>query len=295
MTSPSGLALLDKPAGISSFQALTPLKKTLGTGRVGHLGTLDRFAAGLLPVLVGTCTRLAFLFEGEDKAYRAVFVFGRSTDTLDPEGRIVAEGPVPDRPSVERALESFLGPLQQVPPEYSAVHVGGKRAYQHARAGLRPVLAPRPVTIHALQVLRYEPPELELTVACTKGTYIRSLARDLGGKAGSCAYVSRLTRTRVGAFELAEAVAPQDFEAGAHLQPPASFLPRLGGVGRLELEPGRRGQLLNGKPPADGWFRPGALREGFYAVFDAADSLLAVLRRKEGCFEYLAVFPEAGA
>jgi tRNA pseudouridine55 synthase len=293
MTPRSGLVLLDKPAGITSFQALAPLKKALDTREAGHLGTLDRFAVGLLPVLVGSSTRLAFLFEDADKAYRAVFVFGRSTDTLDPEGEVVAEAPVPDRENIERALEGFRGQVEQVPPEYSAVHVAGKRAYQLARAGRRPQLAPRTVTIHNIAILRYEAPELELLVDCSKGTYIRALARDLGKRAGSCAYVSRLIRTRVGAFRLEEAVAPRDFDPGAHLRPPAHFLPRLPGVGLLTLDPRRRGEVLNGRPLRDEWCLSEAVPDGCYAVLEPPDRLLAVVRRSAGRYEYRAVFPEA--
>ncbi len=214
MEPPSGLMLLDKPAGITSFQALAPLKKILDTRQVGHLGTLDRFAGGLLPVLVGSSTRLAFLFEGADKAYRAVFVFGRSTDTLDPEGEVVAEAPVPSH-GERRAGPGGLPRADRADPP--RVLGGARRRQAGVPAGPRgaasPSWRPRPVTIQRIAVLRYEPPELELTVDCSKGTYIRALARDLGRQAGSCAYVSRLTRTRVGAFRLEEAVAPQDFEA----------------------------------------------------------------------------------
>jgi tRNA pseudouridine55 synthase len=289
MESPSGLVLLDKPEGVTSFQALSPLKKALGLRQAGHLGTLDRFASGLLPVMVGSCTRLAFLFEDADKAYRAVFFIGRSTDTLDPEGRVVAEGPVPSRDRIELALEYFRGPIQQVPPEFSAVHVSGHRAGQ--KTGLRS----RPVTIYRLAVLRYDPPELELDIDCSKGTYVRALARDLGRQAGSCAYVSRLSRVRVGAFRLEEAVAPRDFKASAHLLPPARFLPRLSGIGLLQLDPRRREQVLNGRSMDDDWCLPAARQDGLYAVLEEDGSLLAMVRRQGGRYEYRAVFPEARA
>ncbi len=295
MRSPSGLVLLNKPEGVTSFQALGPLKKALGLRQAGHLGTLDRFASGLLPVLVGSSTRLAFLFEDADKAYRAVFFFGRSTDTLDPEGRVVAEGPVPSRDGIEQALESFRGPIQQVPPEFSAVHVEGQRAYRLARAGLRAELRARAVTIHRLEVLRYDPPELELAVECSKGTYVRALARDLGREAGSCAFVSRLSRTRVGVFHLEEAVAPRDFEASAHLLPPARFLSRLGGIGLLQLDPGWREQVLNGRPMRDQWCLSPARQDGQYAVLEADGRLLAMVQRREGCYQYRAVFPEGSS
>ncbi len=293
MKPPSGLVLLDKPEGITSFQALGPLKKALGLRQAGHLGTLDRFAGGLLPVLVGPSTRLAFLFDDADKAYRTVFFFGRSTDTLDPEGRVVAEGPVPSRDSIERALDSFRGRIQQVPPDYSAVHVDGRRAYRLARAGLKAELRSRAVTIHRLVVLRYDPPELELSIDCSKGTYVRALARDLGRQTGSCAYVSRLSRVRVGVFRLEEAVAPRDFDASAHLLPPSLFLPRLGGIGLLQLDPTRREEVLNGRPLGDDWCLPPARQDGQYAVLDAGGRLLAMVRRREGQWEYRAVFPEA--
>jgi tRNA pseudouridine55 synthase len=293
MTPPSGLVLLDKPEGVTSFQALGPLKRALGLRQAGHLGTLDRFAGGLLPVLVGSSTRLAFLFEGADKAYRAVFILGRSTDTLDPEGRVVAQGPVPSRDCIERTLEGFRGPIQQVPPEYSAVHVDGKRAYRLARAGVKPELRPRAVTIHRFEVLRYDPPELELAIDCSKGTYVRALARDLGRQAGSCAYVCRLRRVRVGGFHLEEAVAPQQFRAAEHLLPPSLFLQRLGGIDLPRLDPGRREAVLNGQPLHDDWFLPSLRQDGQYAVLDDDGRLLAMVRRREGRCEYQAVFREA--
>jgi tRNA pseudouridine55 synthase len=290
---PSGLVLLNKPEGVTSFQALGPLKRALGLRQAGHLGTLDRFAGGLLLVLVGASTRLAFLFEDADKAYRAVLFFGRSTDTLDPEGRVVAQAPVPSRQCIEQALKGFRGPIQQVPPEYSAVHVDGQRAYRVARAGGKPELRSRAVTVHRLEMLRYDPPELELAIDCSKGTYVRALARDLARQAGSCAYVSRLSRVRVGVFSLGEAVAPRDFQAAAHLLPPSRFLPRLGGIGMLRLDPGRREAVLNGRPLRDDWCLPQPLQDGQYAVLDAEERLLAMVRRREGRCEYRAVFPEA--
>ena len=293
MGPPSGLVLLNKTEGVTSFQALAGLKKTLNTRRVGHLGTLDRFAGGLLPALVGSSTRLAFLFEDADKSYQAVFFFGRSTDTLDPEGRVVAEAPVPSRESIERALEGFRGQIQQIPPEYSAVHVDGQRAYRLAREGRKPELRSRAVTVHRIAVLRYEPPELELAIDCSKGTYVRALARDLGRQAGSCAYVSRLSRLRVGAFRLEEAVAPGDFEVSTHLIPPALFLPRLAGIGLLTLDPSRSGEVLNGRPLHDDWCLPPIRQDGQYAVLGADGGLLAMVRRREGRCEYRAVFPEA--
>ena len=292
MTPASGMLLLDKPAGLTSFQALAGVKKALACGRVGHVGTLDRFADGLLPVLAGASTRLAFAMQGLDKSYRAVFVFGRSTATLDPEGEVVAEGEVPALEAILLAREAFLGRIQQVPPDYSAVHVGGKRAYRLARRGETPQLAARTVEIRRLEVVRYDPPELELQVDCSKGTYVRALARDLGRKAGSCAFVSKLTRTKVGGFRLEEAVRPEDIDADRDLQPPSRFLRRLGTLGFLELDPRCRQQVLNGMPLLDQWCLQPPGEDGLYALFEGPERLLALVRRSAGRFDYQAVFPE---
>jgi tRNA pseudouridine55 synthase len=132
-----------------------------------------------------------------------------------------------------------------------------------------------------------------LSIDCSKGTYVRALARDLGRQAGSCAYVSRLSRVRVGPFRLEEAVTPQDFKASAHLLAPALFLPRLGGVGLLALDPRRRAEVLNGRPLRDEWCLPPVRQDGQYAVLGGDGRLLAVVRRRAGRHEYQAVFPEA--
>jgi tRNA pseudouridine55 synthase len=294
MTSSRGMLLLDKPAGLTSFQAVAAVKKLLAAARAGHVGTLDRFADGLLPILVGSSTRLAPALEGLDKGYRAVFVFGRSTATLDPEGEVVAEAAVPDLEAILQARSGFLGRIQQVPPQFSAVHVDGSRAYRLARRGESPQLAARTVEIHRLEILRWEPPELELQVDCSKGTYVRALARDLGREAGSCAFVGRLTRTRVGDFRLEEAVSPGKIDAGRDLQPPDRFLRRLGTLGFLELDPRHRKQVLNGNPLQDEWCLMPAPQDGLYALFDGRERLAALVRRCEGRFAYQAVFPEGG-
>ena len=174
-----GIILLDKPAGQTSFQSLGFLKRRLDTRRIGHAGTLDKFAEGLLIVFAGRMTRLCPLATSLDKEYVAVFTFGRGTDTLDPEGEVTAEGPVPTRQELEAVLPEFLGTLSQVPPVYSAVHVNGRRASEAARKGDTVVLQPRTVRIDQLVVLDYRPPDAQLRVSCTKGTYIRSLARDI--------------------------------------------------------------------------------------------------------------------
>jgi tRNA pseudouridine55 synthase len=181
----SGIILLDKEPGCTSFQALSGLKRKLGTRHIGHAGTLDKFAEGLLVVLVGPCTRLAPLLQGLDKEYVARIRFGIETDTLDPEGEPVAEAPVPELETIQSAFPKLTGEILQVPPAYSAVHVKGARASKLARKGLTPELTARTVRINRIDLLGYDPPDLMIRVSCSKGTYIRSLARDLALLCGS--------------------------------------------------------------------------------------------------------------
>ncbi|MFI5368353.1 MAG: tRNA pseudouridine(55) synthase TruB, partial [Spirochaetia bacterium] len=206
-----GIILLSKPAGQTSFQSLGEVKRRLGTGRVGHAGTLDKFAEGLLVVLAGRLTRLCAFATSLDKEYVAVVHFGRTTDTLDPEGRETGTGTVPSRERVESALARFKGTILQTPPAYSAVHVEGKRAYKSARAGEQVVIPPRRVTIDTLDLIDFTSPEATLRVTCSKGTYIRSLARDIAESLGTCAFVARLCRVRIGGFLLEDAKPPDQF------------------------------------------------------------------------------------
>jgi tRNA pseudouridine55 synthase len=201
----TGLLLLNKNPGLTSFESLRPIKKALKTPKVCHTGTLDSFAEGLLVVLTGRAVKLSSYFTGCDKRYRALVRFGEETETLDPEGEIIARAPVPPREAVEAALPEFTGAILQAPPAYSAIHVNGKRAYELARSGAAPEMKKRPVTIHELSLAAWNPPHAEFEVHCSSGTYIRSLARDIALAAGSRAHLRALTRTRVGNFSLDEA------------------------------------------------------------------------------------------
>jgi len=290
MQLPSGLVLLDKPSGITSFQAIAAVKRRLGHDQVGHAGTLDRYATGLLLVLCGPLTRLARLLADLDKSYHAWFTFGRSTDTLDPEGKVVAEADIPSRERIERAASRCTGAVEQVPPAYSALHVHGRRAYRLARAGETPALRPRSVLIHRISILRYDPPELELAIDCSKGTYIRALARDMGTEAGSCAYVTGLRRTRVGGFRVEEAVAPDKFSPEHDLLPAKVLVSRLEQIRAVEIREELRENILNGLPIGGG--NTAFERDGLYALFDDQDRLVAVMERKKDKNAYLAVFRE---
>ena len=205
---PNGYLLLRKRPGISSFDALNLIKRSLDTGKLGHTGTLDKFAEGLLVVLVGRSTRLVPWFTGCDKIYEGTITFGAETDTLDPEGAVIAEAPAPSEEVLRSALAGFRGDIMQAPPLYSSVHVDGKRAHEIARSGETVEMKVRPVTIHSIELMSFEEQRAKVRVHCSKGTYIRSLARDIALACGSRAHLSELRRTKVATFELSDALDP---------------------------------------------------------------------------------------
>jgi tRNA pseudouridine55 synthase len=197
-----GIIFLNKKTGITSFSALGEIKRALGTPKVGHTGTLDKFASGLLVVLTGGSLKLCGLFSGLDKQYIGKIRFGIETDTLDPEGEETAQAPLPDREKVENALLQFTGEILQAPPAYSALHVNGKRAWELARSGKTPEMKKRPVTIYKMELRSWDPPFAEIFVHCSSGVYIRSLARDIALAAESRAHLRELVRTKVASFTL---------------------------------------------------------------------------------------------
>jgi tRNA pseudouridine55 synthase len=290
-----GIVLLDKPSGRTSFQVLSAVKRTLGTRRVGHTGTLDRFASGLLVVMCGRHTRLATLAEALDKDYLARVRFGAATDTLDPEGTIVAEGRVPGRSEVEAALPGFIGDILQAPPVYSAVHVDGRRAHELARAG-RPVQpAARPVRVDRLVMEAWDPPDAVFAVSCSSGTYVRSLARDIAACLGTFAHVVELRRTRVGGFRVEEAVAPEAFQAGRDLRDSRILFERCPPLHLLEVDDPHAAALASGTPPSDSWFPGPAPGEGVHGVAKRGGSLLALVERSGGRWSCRAVFSGGGS
>lgn len=203
-----GVLVIDKPAGPTSFDVVKQARALLKVKKAGHTGTLDPMATGVLPLCLGEATKVAgFITEG-DKAYDAVLRLGAETDTLDAEGKVVAEAPVPPL-SVERieaALARFRGTFPQVPPMYSAVKVGGKRLYELARAGEEVQREARTVTVHALTLRDFSSTELTLSVRCSKGFFVRVLAQDLGRALGCGAHLKALRRTASGPFALSQAL-----------------------------------------------------------------------------------------
>ncbi len=230
---PSGLLLLNKPSGPTSHDIVDAVRRRTGIRRVGHTGTLDPLAEGLLVLLIGQATRMSEYLVGADKRYTAVIRFGAATDTYDAAGAVTAHAPVHfDRAGLARALQAFHGPQLQTPPPHSAIKIGGRKAYQLARAGHPPDLAPRPITLHALHLRDWAPPDATVEIYCSSGTYIRSLAHDLGRALGSAAHLAALTRTHSGRFSLANALELDDLRlataSGAwpdHLIPLADILP----------------------------------------------------------------------
>lgn len=209
-TTRDGVLLVDKPAGVSSQDAVNTVRRARGGLRAGHTGTLDPAATGLLIVALGSATRLIRFLPAEPKVYRATIAFGTRTDSDDATGLVVAEGPVPDESTIRAAIPRLTGAIEQRPPSYSARHVGGRRAYAVARTGATPDLAPTVVTVSEWDVESFDGTRLIATITCGSGTYIRSLARDLGHLCGTVAHLESLRRTRIGPFDVRDAVPPDE-------------------------------------------------------------------------------------
>jgi tRNA pseudouridine55 synthase len=251
-TTPFGFLVLDKPAGLTSHHCVSRVRRAYGLKRVGHGGTLDPAVTGVLPIALGPATRLLPYLSG-DKAYRGVVQLGLTTSSDDLDGEVLQRSPLPQdlqAEIVETALAAFRGPILQVPPQVSAVHVDGVRAYQRARRGESMDLAARPVTVHRLTLLAYDPTtgQLELEVQCSAGTYIRALARDLGTALGTGGALASLRRTMALGFELNGAVPwdaldPQALAQGAPLPGLRSPLAALSHLPQQQLGDGER----------DGW------------------------------------------
>ena len=226
-----GILIVAKPAGPTSHDIVALVRRLAATKRVGHGGTLDPFANGVLPIFLGQATRVVEYHAGDTKGYRATVCFGATSTTDDLEGEVAPAGVAPGRAAVEAALPAFIGTISQRPPAYSAIKVGGRRAYAMARAGESVVLAEREVTIKSIDLVDWDDTDPErpiaiIEVTCAAGTYIRALARDLGEWVGSAAYLGALTRTASGPFLLHEAK-PLDDVREAAAGGPAGLVPFL--------------------------------------------------------------------
>ena len=283
---PAGFINVDKPEGMTSFDVVRTVRRASGVRRVGHAGTLDRPATGVLPIALGAATRLVGTLVDARKRYRGSVTLGVETDTYDAAGEVQAtrDASGVTRADVERALDAFRGELLQTPPAFSAVKSGGERAWRAARRGERPQLEPRPVTVYGLAVIACEPPRIEIEVECGKGFYMRSLAHDLGGALGVGGHLDALSRTAVGPFRVEDAVAPDDaalrLEAGATAELVHAPDAALGDwpaliLGRRSAALARQGHDLRPRPAAGA---PPA-RVGVRARGYGADGRLVALLR----------------
>jgi tRNA pseudouridine55 synthase len=241
-----GLLLVDKPAGVTSHDVVARVRRALRTRRVGHAGTLDPFATGLLVCAVGPATRLLPYLDGEPKRYRARIRFGMATDTDDATGAPVATGPLPAWDALPEALAALTGPIAQRPPAYSAKHVAGERAYAIARRGAAVPLAPVPVHVHAWTLHSRGDDWLDAEVSCRGGTYVRALARDLGEALGTVAHCAALRRLASGPLSVDDAV-PLDALSPDGAPALRSPLVALGHLARAPLTAGEVAAVRHGR------------------------------------------------
>ncbi|HSJ95976.1 MAG TPA: tRNA pseudouridine(55) synthase TruB [Myxococcota bacterium] len=277
---PSGFLVVDKPAGWTSHDVVDAARRWFGTRRVGHLGTLDPQATGVLPLAVRDATKLVSFVSADPKAYRGAIRLGAETDTLDGDGRVVkrSEAPLPDEAAVRAALAGFLGEHEQVPPMYSAVKQGGVPLYRLARRGEEVERVPRKVRIDSFTLVSYAPPDVSVEVQCSPGTYVRVLAAEVGQRLGCGAYLQSLCRLRSGPFELAQAAPVEVLEAEAgrgeietRLMRPAAAL----GLPAIKLGPDDARRVLHGGAlPQGGTPRAPGDR---IAALDPTGALLAIL------------------
>lgn len=277
----NGILIVDKPDGWTSQDVAAKLRGVFHEKRVGHGGTLDPMATGVLPIFIGRATRGVEFFESAEKEYIAGLRLGTVTNTQDTTGEILEEKPVAvTREDVEAALRRFTGELDQLPPMYSAIKINGQKLYELARRGQEVARRPRSITIHALELLEGEGADWTIRVRCSKGTYVRTLCHDLGRALGCGGCMSSLRRTRAGSFTLAQAVTMQqvlDFAAG---QDPQQLLMPVDAVFAahppLIVTLGQAAKLKNGAQVKDWQFQPGT-----YRVY-AEDGEFLLLGRVEG-------------
>ena len=319
----SGIVLYAKQPGMTSFASLFAVKRALCTGKVGHTGTLDSFACGLLVVCAGSLTRFAGKITAFDKTYEAIISFGTQTDTLDPGGAVIKNAPLPSLRALQDALKEHTGRIMQAPPAFSAVHVGGRRASGLARSGRMPDIPARPVEVYSAELLDHALADggvryAHVRFSVSKGTYIRCLARDIASSCGSAAHLAGLFRTRVGGFcvedaagfsrlrpfsiasalgcpPVAERSAPSDddflSEIRGRTRAMSPALAQECGLVPLSLTECGAGRWYTGKPIRRGMFVQEAQADGSYAVFESDGRFAGVCTMCKGRLSYDFVVP----
>ncbi len=301
----SGVLLVDKPAGPTSFEVVARVRRALRARKAGHAGTLDPAATGVLVVCLEDAVRLQQFLSDGDKAYLATVTFGAATDTQDAEGRVVEEGDPSalSEDAVRTALAGFVGELAQIPPMFSAVRVGGRRLHEAARAGEEVPRAPRKVRVDALELLELLPSQpgagrrlARFSVRCGKGTYVRTLAADLGRALGVPAHLSALRRTGSCGFGVEQAVPLAELESAAAEGGPEALRPRLipmaqalGGLPLANLSAAEAADLVHGRSIAAGPHGAGLVR-----AVDGRNRLVAVCAAAEGRLRPVRVLLTAG-
>ena len=292
---PSGLVLVDKPAGMTSHDVVARIRRLAGTRKVGHAGTLDPMATGVLVVGIEKATRLLGHLTLADKQYRATIRLGQATSTDDAEGEITSAAGAAQvtQAGIADAVAALTGPIEQVPPGISAIKVGGQRAYKLTRDGQAPELAARPVTVHEFDITALVRPsdadgdilDLEATVTCSSGTYVRALARDLGRALGTAGHLTKLRRTRSGSYRIEDARTLDELADEFTVTPLAEAA--AAAFPRLDLTEPEAGRVAHGgRLPAA--TLPTA--DGPAAVFGPDGSLIALMREEDGRTRPLAVF-----
>lgn len=291
-----GFYNLRKPPGPTSHDLVAGLRRKLPRKtKVGHAGTLDPFAEGVVVLCAGPATRLASFVQDQPKAYRAVVRLGVRSTTDDPEGTLspAENASLPDEKTIRTALGAFVGHIRQVPPAHSAVHVNGRRAYELARKGESPKLQAREVHVHAVELLDRNGPDLTLEVRCGSGTYIRSIARDLGEALGTGGYCASLRRTAIGHFTLEEAREPDALDLSRDLVKPQAGI----GLPIVSISDAEARALRNGRPIPTSCLGPLVLRDDQQvSLVDGRERLLALagLAGEGTLLQPTRVFPTEG-
>ena len=280
----SGALVVDKPTGMTSHDVVQAIRNGTGIRRAGHTGTLDPRASGVLVVLLGPAVRLSEYVSASDKRYQAIVRMGASTDTFDADGKFTRRSDAPinvTEGQFEEALKKFIGHIEQTPPPYSAVKVQGRKAYEMAREGEEVDLAPRTIDVYHLEVLEWAPPEVVIDVHCSSGTYVRSLANDLGDLLGCGAYLVGLRRTKSGRFSLRDATPLRKLQEAFHAGNWAQYLipaaEALADWPAIELDPDQVDAIKHGhRIPAAEDAKPGMVR-----AVSMAGELVALMELEE--------------